>query len=108
MEFDNNKAEADKIAEGSPSFKQHSVKSQKNNAAPPKLPIQEVKEVIDEEDIETPRVEVIKMKLEIPANSQQQKEKLSFLEDLKKQSFVVSDNSTNKLDGQGNLNITDI
>ena len=108
MEFDNNKAEADKIAEGSPRFKQHSVKSQKNNAAPPKLPIQEVKEVIDEEDIETPRVEVIKMKLEIPANSQQQKEKLSFLEDLRKQSFVVSDNSTNKLDGQGNLNITDI
>ena len=40
--------------------------------------------------------------------SQQQKEKLSFLEDLRKQSFVVSDNSTNKLDGQGNLNITDI
>lgn len=39
---------------------------------------------------------------------QQQKEKISFLEDLKKQSFVMSDNSTNKLDVQSKLNITDL
>ncbi len=72
MEFDNNQGDAIEKAEGSPRFKQHSIKSQKNNqAAPPKLPIQEVKEVIDEEDIETPRVEVAKMKLEMPNNGQQ-------------------------------------
>jgi hypothetical protein len=67
-----------------------------------------VKEVVDEEDIETPRVEVTRLKLEMPSTGQQQKEKLSFLEDLKKQSFVMSDNSTSKMDVPGKLNITDV
>jgi hypothetical protein len=68
-----------------------------------------VKEVIDEEDVETPRVEVTKLKLEMPISGQQQKEKISFLEDLKKQSFVMSDgNSTNKMDVPSKLNITDV
>ncbi len=40
------------------------------NGGASKLPIQEVKEAIDEEDIETPRLEVAKMKLEIPIASQ--------------------------------------
>jgi hypothetical protein len=35
--------------------------------------------MVDEEDIETPRVEVAQMKLEIPLSGQQQKEKISFL-----------------------------
>jgi hypothetical protein len=67
-----------------------------------------VKEVVDEEDVETPRVEVTRLKLEMPSTGQQQKEKLSFLEDLKKQSFVMSDNSTSKMDVPGKLNITDV
>ena len=54
--------------------------------------------MVDEEDVETPRVEVTRLKLEMPSGGQQQKEKISFLEDLKKQSFVMSDNSTNKMD----------
>jgi hypothetical protein len=64
--------------------------------------------VVDEEDVETPRVEVTRLKLEMPSTGQQQKEKLSFLEDLKKQSFVMSDNSTSKMDVPGKLNITDV
>jgi len=43
------------------------------------------------------------MKLEVP----QQKEKASFFEELKKQSFLMSDHSTNRIDGQGKLNVTD-
>lgn len=49
-----------------------------------------------------------RLKLEMPMTGQQQKEKISFLEDLKKQSFVMSDNSTSKMDVQGKLNITDV
>ena len=47
------------------------------------------------------------MKLEIPIASQQQREKISFLEDLKKKSFLMSENSTNKLDEKDKLNITE-
>ena len=44
------------------------------------------------------------MKLELAL----QKEKVSFFEELKKQSFIMSDSSTNKIDGQSKLNMTDI
>ena len=37
----------------------------------------------------------------------QQKEKVSFFEELKKQSFIMSDNSTAKVDKNGKLNVTD-
>jgi hypothetical protein len=41
--------------------------------------------------------------LKLDAN--RQKEKVSFFEELKKQSFIMSDTSTNKVDGKG-VNIT--
>lgn len=63
-----------------------------------------IEEAPNEDDIETPRVEVSALKLEIP----QQKEKVSFFEELKKQSFIMSDNSTNKVDGTSKLNVTDV
>ena len=43
--------------------------------------------------------------LRLDAN--RQKEKVSFFEELKKQSFVMSDTSTNKVDGR-NINLTKI
>jgi len=63
-----------------------------------------IDEAPNEDEIETPRVEVAQLKLDIP----QQKEKVSFFEELKKQSFIMSDNSTNKIDGTGKLNVTDV
>lgn len=55
----------------------------------------------NEDNIETPRMDVSGLKLDVA----QQKEKVSFFEELKKQSFIMSDNSTNKMEGK--VNVTD-
>lgn len=48
-------------------------------------------------------MDVTALKLDVA----QQKEKVSFFEELKKQSFIMSDNSTAKVDKNGKLNVTD-
>lgn len=67
------------------------------------MPIPEEEEK-NEDDIETPRVDIQGLKLD----PNQQREKVSFFEELKKQSFLMSGNSTNKFDAQANLNVTDL
>lgn len=48
---------------------------------------------IDLSDVETPRMPVTNLKLDTA-----QKEKSSFMQELKKQSFLVSENSTQKME----------
>ena len=50
---------------------------------------------MNEEDVETPRMDVSVLRLDA---ARQQQEKVSFLEELKKQSFVMSHNTTDKVD----------
>jgi hypothetical protein len=57
---------------------------------------------IDLSDVETPRMEVTNLKLEAA-----QKEKTSFMQELKKQSFLVSENSTQKME-EKSMNISAI
>jgi hypothetical protein len=87
----------------SPKFKQQSMRREEAQFDVQK-PVNVIEEAPNEDDIETPRVEVAALRLDMP----QQKEKVSFFEELKKQSFIMSDNSTNKIDGTGKLNVTDI
>jgi|LauGreDrversion4_2_1035121.scaffolds.fasta_scaffold171674_3 hypothetical protein len=54
-------------------------------------------------EVETPRMDVSGMKLNSAA-----KEKTSFLQDLKKQSFLVSEDSTQKVDVKDSINISAI
>ncbi len=57
---------------------------------------------LDYSDIETPKLDVSGLKLESA-----QKEKNSFLEELKKQSFILSENSTQKVEVKESINIGD-
>jgi len=87
----------------SPKFKQQSMRREEPQFDVQK-PVNVIEEEPNEDDIETPRVDVAALRLDMP----QQKEKVSFFEELEKQSFIMSDNSTNKIDGTGKLNVTDI
>ena len=51
--------------------------------------------------MQTPRLDVSGIKLESA-----QKEKNSFLEELKKQSFIFSENSTVKMEAKDSVNVT--
>ena len=65
--------------------------------------IQEAQEdPIDLSDVETPRMPVTNLKLDTA-----QKEKTSFMQELKKQSFLVSENSTQKME-EKSMNISAI
>lgn len=54
-------------------------------------------------DVETPRVDVTGLKLDSA-----QKEKTSFLQELKKQSFLLSEDSTQKVDVKDSVNVSAI
>lgn len=87
----------------SPGFKQQSIKagSQRQVESQPGA----IQELVDEEDVETPRMDV-SAALKLDPN--QQKEKVSFFEELRKQSFIMSVTSTNKMDREGKgVNVTD-
>lgn len=56
---------------------------------------------MDLSEIETPKLDVSGIKLESA-----QKEKNSFLEELKKQSFILSENSTQKMEAKDSINIS--
>lgn len=60
-------------------------------------------EVKDLSDVETPRMDVTGLKLDAA-----QKEKTSFLQELKKQSFVLSEDSTQKVDVKDSVNVSAI
>ena len=59
-------------------------------------------QLIDLSDVETPRMDVTNLKLDTA-----QKEKTSFMQKLKKQSFLVSENSTQKME-EKSMNISAI
>ncbi len=54
-------------------------------------------------EAETPRADVSALKIDSA-----QKEKYSFLQDLKKQSFLISEDSTQKMDAKESINVSAI